>query len=837
MRIALLTAMFVPLAVCAQLRKQPDAAKIRVELRRLNTLGSVLYMAAHPDDENTRAIAYLVNDQMMATAYLSLTRGDGGQNLIGPEIRDQLGVIRTQELLSARRLDGGSQFFTRAIDFGFSKNATETFSIWDKQKILSDVIAVVRQFQPDVILTRFPPDQRAGHGQHTASAILAEEAFDHSNDPNVFPEQLKTYQLWQVKRLYTNTGRWWNEKISEATPGVVAMNVGAYSPLLGESFSELAAESRTQHKSQGFGSAGRRGDAQEFFELVRGDTSHGVFDGINTTWSRVKGGNNVQPLVERALKEYNAEKPSDLVPLLLKIRAEISKLEPGVWRTRKLDEVNVLIQDCLGLYVDVTSDNYWVAPGQSVKTSFEILNRSNVDVSLVQIHSTRVSMDTTFHSALVANIPFTLERNNTLDPVAEYSSPYWLKQPHGLGLFEVADKSLIGTPENQPAVSFDFTFQVAGETLTLKRALAYKWTDPVKGELIRPFEIVPRVMIVLPEKVVLFPDATSKEIHVIVKSGSQGSVRSDVSLKLPAGWESVPAKASVELTRRGEEQKVTFMVTPGKSNITTSIGVVAELGGKTYAQAVQTIQYDHIPTQTLLSKAEIRAVKLDMKKEGQLVAYIAGAGDDIPAALRNMGYKVWEMKDEEITLLNLRQADAVVLGVRAFNTNERLLHVMPEVLEYVKLGGTLVVQYNNNFSLPKDADRIAPYPLSLSSKRVTEENSKVTLLESTHPALNTPNKITEADFDGWVQERGLYFPDKWAPQFDSLLSMHDSSEKPLNGALLVANYGAGHYVYTGLSFFRELPEGVPGAYRLFANLVSMSRTKKPVDASLKSNAR
>ncbi|MFN5429771.1 MAG: PIG-L family deacetylase [Cyclobacteriaceae bacterium] len=272
----------------AQHQKQPSAAEIKLKLNKLNFLGSVLYVAAHPDDENTRAIAFLANDRMASTAYLSMTRGDGGQNLIGSEIRDQLGLIRTQELLAARRIDGGQQFFTRANDFGFSKNAKETFEIWNKEEVLSDVVKVIRQFQPDVILTRFPPDERAGHGHHTASAVLAQEAFDLSNDATKYPKQVEDFGVWQVKRMYTNTGRWWNQTINENTPGILAVNVGGYNMLLGKSYAEIAADSRTQHKSQGFGSPGRRGDAMEFFEFVKGTPStKDFFENVNTGWSRV----------------------------------------------------------------------------------------------------------------------------------------------------------------------------------------------------------------------------------------------------------------------------------------------------------------------------------------------------------------------------------------------------------------------------------------------------------------------------------------------------------------------------------------------------------------------
>jgi LmbE family N-acetylglucosaminyl deacetylase len=813
----------------AQYQNQPSASEIKLKIKKLNFLGSVLYVAAHPDDENTRAIAYLANDRLASTAYLSMTRGDGGQNLIGSEIRDLLGLIRTQELLSARRIDGGQQFFTRANDFGFSKTAKETFEIWNKQEILSDVVRVMRQFQPDVILTRFPPDERAGHGHHTASAILAQEAFDITNDPNQYPDQVKQFGTWQAKRLYTNTGRWWNQTINEKTPGILTMNVGTYNTLLGKSYSEIAAESRTQHKSQGFGSPGRRGDALEFFEYVKGEkTTSDVFDGINTNWSRVKGAEKIQPLVEKLLSDYKEENPSASVAALLTIRKEITTLSPSIWRERKLQEVNQLLQDCAGLFVEVGADNFYVSPGQPLTTTFEIINRSGADISLQSIQSTSVDWDSTVNTSLKNNIPLNFKSKRKLTENVVYSGPYWLKERHSLGLFSFADKNLIGKPESDPSAIFHFNFKINGENLSVAAPLVYKWTDPVKGELSRPFEIVPPVLVNLDKPVYLFANDQPQAVSVLLKSSSSETVSGNLLLELPNGWRAEPAINPFELKKRGEEKTVRITVYPGKEEIKSTVHAVAEVNGKKYDYSLQTIQYDHIPTQTLLPKAEEELLKLNLKKEGTTIGYIRGAGDEVPAALRNMGYEVWEMKNEEITVNNLKKVDAIVLGIRALNTNERIRFIMPDLLNYVKEGGTLIVQYNTSNDLEIDKDKISPYPLTLSRDRVTEENSEVRILKPDHPALNVPNKITNKDFEGWVQERGLYYPNVWDEKFEALLSMNDAGEPARNGSLLVAQYGEGHYVYTGLSFFRELPEGVTGAYKLFANLVSLRKPRPEV---------
>ncbi len=830
--------LIVVLTLCFASRAQnhqPSASEIKLKLKKLNFLGSVLYVAAHPDDENTRAITFLANDRLAATAYLSMTRGDGGQNLIGPEIGELLGLIRTQELLAARRIDGGQQFFTRAIDFGFSKNHQETLEIWNKQEILSDVVRIIRQFQPDVILTRFPADERAGHGHHTSSAILAEEAFEISNNPKIFPDQVKTFGTWQVSALYTNTGRWWNQTINENTPGILTMNVGGFNTLLGKSYSELAAESRTQHKSQGFGSAGMRGDAQEFFEYVKGDRAQKeIFENINTTWARIKGGERIQGLVEKVIGDFVEENPSASVTALLEIRKQIMALENSVWKVRKLSEVEQLIRDCMGLYLEVKATQYMASPGHDVSLSLEVINRSGVAASLDHIKSEPLAIDSTFSIALKNNLPLTFKMVKHIRSDADYSAPYWLKESHATGMYTVKDQSFIGMPENKPAILIHTTVSVLGEKISIQVPVVYKWTDPVKGELVRPFEVVPPVFTNFSQSVFVFKDQSTQLINILIKSASVKKINGLLKLQLPKGWISDPISIPFELNKINEEQKLSFKVKGGSEEFDGSIGAIAEINGQSFSNSVRQIHYDHIPVQTLLPPANARALRINIKKEGSVIGYIKGAGDEIPSSLRNLGYEVWEMKNDEVTSANLKRVNAVVLGIRTLNTNERIRFMMPTLLEYVKEGGSLVVQYNTSNDLEIEADKIAPYPLALSRERVTQEDSEVRILKPEHPALNYPNKITAKDFEGWVQERGLYFPSKWDNSFEALLSMNDKGEPARDGSLLIAKYGAGHYVYTGLSFFRELPEGVPGAYKLLANLVSLSKANNNPSAKVKS---
>jgi LmbE family N-acetylglucosaminyl deacetylase len=822
----------LPSLAFSQSTRQPDAAQIKLKLRKLNVLSSVLYMAAHPDDENTRIITYMANDQLATTGYLSLTRGDGGQNLIGSEIRDLLGLIRTQELQAARRIDGGRQFFSRANDFGFSKSADETFKTWNKDEVLSDVVRVFRQYQPDVIITRFPPDERAGHGHHTASAILAQEAFDAAAKGDSYPELAQQFGTWQTKRLYTNTGRWWNTSINENTPGVITLNVGTYSTLLGQSYSEIAAISRSQHRSQGFGSRGTRGDQLEFLEYVKGEKAEkNIFEGINTTWTRVKGGDKIQPLVVKAIDTFQEDNPAASVSQLIAIRQAILQLPESVWKSRKLEETEQLIVDCLGLFVEVTADQYYVAPGQKVIAGIELVNRSGTDVMVDRIEAPALAVDSTLSLFLKKNALSQVRYVRTMDVSKSYSSPYWLTEPHGVGLFTVLDKSLIGKPENDPAVLFIFSIRVGTEKLKITRPLIFKWTDQARGELARPFEVVPPVFVNLSGNVIIFSNDASQEVKVTVKSASDGELNGNVKLDIPAGWKVTPAMVPFSLSSRGAEKSVSFQVFPSATEETVTLRAIAVTEKGSFDHSIQTIAYDHIPTQTLLPKAEAKLVRINLKKEGSVIGYIRGAGDETPTALRTMGYTVLEMRNEDVTPLNLKRMDAVVLGVRALNTNERIGFLMTELLDYVKNGGTLVVQYN--VANPLKTDRYAPYPLQLSGERVTEEDAAVTFLKPEHAVLNYPNVITAKDFDGWVQERGLYFPTKWDASYETILSMHDKNDAPKESSLLVAKYGSGYYVYTGLSFFRELPEGVAGAYKLFANLVSLHAPKLQAAAPTK----
>jgi LmbE family N-acetylglucosaminyl deacetylase len=818
--------------VQAQAPAKASSADVLHKLQKLNVLGTVLYVAAHPDDENTRLITYLSNEKLYNTGYLSVTRGDGGQNLIGPEISQNLGIIRTQELLQARRTDGGVQFFTRANDFGFSKNAEETFRIWDKEQVLADMVWVIRKFRPDVMITRFPPDERAGHGQHTASAVLAEEAFTAAADPKRFPDQLKYVEVWQPKRLLWNTGVWSfgsQAEFDKYVDKLLKVDVGGYSPLLGESYGEIAAASRSMHKSQGFGASAARGTSIEYLQHTKGDRADKeLLEDVTTNWARVKGGEKIEKLIRKAIDNYNPTNPAAIVPALLAARKELQKLPDTHWKKLKTEAINEVIQDAMGLYLEVTASDYAATPGQPVAFNIEAINRSATPVTIKSINYTFAAKDTTLQNQLSANEPLKYSTTIKLPATIAYSQPYWLRKQGSLGMFAVDGLENVGKPENDAAAQVTFNLTVAGEPLAVTVPVAYKRTDPVEGEVYRPFIVTPPVFVNITEGVYMFADQEPKQVNVRVKAG-KANVSGKVVLDLPKGWKAEPASMAFNLQVKGAEQNVGFVVTPPKGQHETELKAVATIDGKNYSQSLNEISYNHIPAQTTFPEATAKIVKLDLKKDGQKIGYVMGAGDDIPTSLRQIGYDVTMLRDSDMRLNYLQQFDAIILGVRAYNTVDRLKHHQPTLLEYVKNGGNLIVQYNTNHALVMP--NVGPYPLKLSRDRVTVEEAEVRFLKPSHDVLNTPNKITKKDFEGWVQERGLYFPNEWSPEYEAILSSNDPGEPARDGGLLVAKYGKGNYIYTGYSWFRELPAGVPGAYRLFVNLISLGKNNSSGNAA------
>lgn len=825
--IALITA---TTAVYAQKPQKLNSNEIYEKIQKLNFLGTALYIAAHPDDENTRLISYLANNVKARTGYLSLTRGDGGQNLIGPEIRELLGVIRTKELLAARNVDGGEQLFTRANDFGYSKHPEETLEIWDKEKVLSDVVWAIRKFKPDVIINRFNHrTPGTTHGHHTSSAMLSVEAFDLANDKTKYTSQLNYVDAWQPKRLFFNTSWWFygsQEKFEAATkdnPKFVNLDVGVYYPLKGLSNNEIAALASSQHLCQGFGRLTTRGSQPEYLEFLKGDEpkdKEDVFAGINTTWNRIEGGGAIGDILYEIEENFDFNNPGKHIPKLMEAYYLIKDLKDKHWKTIKEKQIKELIQACAGLYLEASAESATAIPNSEIEISFEAINRSDVSMELTSI-TTKLDAKNYFKQANLSNNKKYTYKHTMKVNATSFSSPYWLKNDWELGMYTVNEQELIGLPENPEATQVEFNMIINNLPITFTKNIIRRYSERDKGEIYEPFAVLPKITSKIENKVIIFSDTIAKDVVVSLRSGAN-YINGSVSLEVPEGWQVSPAFIPFGIEQKNDIQNVTFSVKPPVNASEGQLQVVAKVQDKEYRKELVEINYNHIPKQTVLLNSQAKVVRLNIQKSGNNIGYIKGAGDAIPESLRQIGYEVSILDPTEINSENISEYDAIVLGIRAYNVVKELKFKQRFLLDYVKKGGTLIVQYNTN----RGVDVAAPFPLQLSRDRVTDENSNVLILKPEHELLNYPNAITEKDFEGWVQERGLYFPNKWSEEYTPLLMMYDKGDTPKNGSLLIAKYGEGNYIYTGLSFFRELPAGVSGAYKLFANLLSVGNQAK-----------
>ncbi|GFD97134.1 PIG-L domain-containing protein [Alteromonas sp. KUL156] len=819
----LLSFLLISLTISAQKPQKLTSNQIYEKVQKLNFLGSALYIAAHPDDENTRLIAYLSNHEKARTGYLSLTRGDGGQNLIGPEMRELLGVIRTQELLAARNVDGGEQRFSRANDFGYSKHPDETLKIWDKDKVLADVVWAIRTFKPDVIINRFNHrTPGTTHGHHTSSAMLSVEAFDLANDKSKYPEQLKDTDTWRPNRLFFNTS-WWFYGSEEAfekadKSNMLSFDIGTYYPLKGLSNNEVAAIASSQHLCQGFGRLTTRGSQTEYVEFLKGEfpkDKKDIFSGINTTWNRVEGGGEIGDILYDIEQNFDFVNPSKHLPDLLEAYKKVRQLKDSHWRAIKTKELNEIIKACAGLYLEASAESSSSIPSSTINVNFEALNRSFISMELSSITILPEGKNIKKELDLAPNSKQNFKSKINIAKDVSYSSPYWLATQWDLGMYKVNDQKLIGNPESLRPIQIQYNIVIEDQPIAFTIPVVHRYAKRDKGEIYEPFEVLPKVTTKLLNKVLVFSSEKSQKVTVEVRSGAKNT-NGIVTLKAPKGWKVTPNEAKFSIDQKGDIQLIDFMVTPTQNESEGVLKAIAKVEGKSYDKELIEINYSHIPKQSVLLPSQAKVVRMDIKKNGTRIGYIQGSGDAIPESLQQIGYEVTELNVNEING-NLEQFDAIVVGIRAYNTIKELQFKQKYLLEYVKNGGNLIVQYNTN----RGVDVQAPYELQLSRDRVTDEYSKVTLLAKEHSILNYPNKITEADFDGWVQERGLYFPNKWSKEYTSILSMYDKGESVKKGSLLVAKYGKGNYIYTGLSFFRELPAGVSGAYKLFANLLSV----------------
>lgn len=789
--------------------------EIFVNLQKLHSLKRVLYVAAHPDDENTRALAWFSLGEKAETAYFSLTRGDGGQNLIGDELSEELGVLRTQELLAARSHDGAKQYFSRAVDFGYSKSAEESFELWGRETLLSDLVLIIRKFKPDVIVTRFPPDERAGHGHHTASALLAIEAFSKAADTKYNPEQVTAFGTWQATSIYWNTSYWWDENIkdlSEGDPDYLITDIGGYNTQLGMSYNEIGTLARSEHKCQGFGGIIERGSRIEYFKHFGGEKlSNSFFEKTNDTWTDLADA-QLETDFQSALDNFDFVTVSNNVPTLLKILKRLKELPSSYTMDEKIQRCETIIQDCIGLHVEVVGEDFSFIQGSAVTFKANLINRSELAITLSKVElSTGETLG--FEEKLLLNELLALDL--TSNGKTEISNPYWLNEPFTT-LFKVNDPSNFCAPESKPSITVNFTFLVEKETFSISIPATYKWRDPSYGERRRPLICTPSFTASFEQDQLLMKAGERKEIRVKVKS-FKDSLDETIYLSEPNGWTITPNKIEVQLNGIHTEEWFVFTVEASLKAKSGAIFITQDGGDQTpnYSE----IAYDHIPTQALFRTASMQCTAIDAKINKGRVAYIKGVDDAVPQAIEQLGFELDFFEVKDIPSIDFSNYQSVVLGIRIYNVHPELLNYSERLNQYVEIGGNLVMQYNTAYR-SLEGKQFGPYPFDLSRNRVTEEDAEVTFLEPKHQIMNSPNKITKTDFDSWVQERGLYFANNWDEKYTPLFSWADKGEDAQTGALIVTKYGKGQFVYSGISFFRELPNGVVGAYRLFANILS-----------------
>lgn len=814
----------------AQQVRPSKSSEIYRELKTLKHLPKVLYLAAHPDDENTGLLSWLINDQNVETGYLSLTRGDGGQNLLGTEQGAALGLIRTHELLEARKLDGAQQFFTRAIDFGFSKNTTDTFKQWDADSITADVVWVIRKFRPDVIICRFPPTAAAGHGQHAASAVVAEKAFKLAGDKTAFPDQLKYVNVWQPKRVLWNTFRFGNNNTTAENQ--LKVTVGQYDAQLGMGYGELAGLSRSLHKSQGAGTQSVAGIKTEYFSHVIGEPAKAtLFDGITKTWT-LQGNADIDQSLDKIISAFNFNEPDQNLPALLALRKKVAALKDVNLKSDKLKSLDNIILSCVGFMGEVVTNQAEAVAGENHNFKLNLISRAENPVVLENVKW--LSQSESFNRKLSKDSLITIQHDIQIPADAALTEPYWLaKSPTNAATFSVPNDTLIGLPEAESPLNVLLDLKMGTEKFQVQLPLSFKKLDPVRGDVVEALRIVPALELKFTQPLYLVKENEDLHLNLNFKVNSNKQFNNG-KINLVYNGERLGGGDLKSIN--GKDFSVDYVIPKAKlasinsSRLQLDANFVAD--GVTYNKKQVLIQYPHLPSLQYFTPATVAVMKGDIQAKVKKVGYIQGAGDFIPEFLRIAGIQVDVLKDEDFygnldqsngngNQNKLSQYDAIVLGVRANNTEKKLGRWMPFLWSYVKAGGNLVMQYNTNQDTT--VNQLGMYNFSIANKRVTEENAEVTFLNPNHKLLNYPNKITADDFKGWVQERGAYFPDQWDAAYEPLFEMHDINEEPLQGSTLYAQYGKGNFIYTPLAFFRQLPAGNVGAARLFLNFLSAQK--------------
>ncbi|RZJ85992.1 MAG: PIG-L family deacetylase, partial [Chryseobacterium sp.] len=728
---------------------------------------------------------WLINDQNVETGYLSLTRGDGGQNLLGTEQGAALGLIRTHELLEARKLDGAQQFFTRAIDFGFSKNTTDTFKQWDENSITADVVWVIRKFRPDVIICRFPPTAAAGHGQHAASAVLAEKAFKLAGDKTAFPEQLKYVNVWQPQRLLWNTFRFGS--VNTTAENQLKVTVGQYDAQLGMGYGELAGLSRSLHKSQGAGTQSVAGIRTEYFSHVLGEPAKAtLFDGVNQTFT-TKGNADIDQSLDKIISDFNFNQPELSLPALFVLRKKVMALNDLNLKKDKIKSLDNIILSCAGFMGEVVTNQAEAVAGENYNFRLNLISRAENAVVLENVKW--LSQSESFNRKLSKDSLITIEHQLQIPADAALTEPYWLAKPaKDAATFSVPNDTLIGLPEADSPLNVSLSLKIGSEKFQVNLPLSFKKLDPVRGDVVEGLRIIPALELKFTQPLYLVKENEDLHLSLNIKVNSNKKFNSG---KVNLMYKGEQLGSADVKSLNGKDNTINYVIPKAKfatinsNRLQLDANFVAD--GVTYNKKQILIQYPHLSSLQYFAPATVVVMKGDIQAKVKKLGYIQGAGDFIPEFLRIAGIQVDVLKDEDFygnldeaggngNQNKLSQYDAIVMGVRANNTEKKLGRWMPFLWFYVKAGGNLVMQYNTNQDTT--VDQMGMYNFSIANKRVTEENAAVKFLNPNHKLLNFPNKITADDFNGWVQERGAYFPDQWDAAYEPLFEMHDTGEEP-----------------------------------------------------------
>lgn len=854
----------LPFTLRAQVRPIYDngAAGLGQLLKRLQTTASVLHTAAHPDDEDSGLLAYLARKEQARTAYLALNRGDGGQNVIGEELFEQLGIIRSEELLQARRLDGGGQFFTRVMDYGFSKKREEAARIWGEQLTLGDMVRAIRLFRPLVIISRFSGTPADGHGQHQLAGYLTPIAFKAAADPKMFPEHFQEgLAPWQAKKLYRSQGF----RADAANPPSLVLNTGEYDSLIGRSYFEVAMEGRSQHKSQEMGVLELRGRNTSGMNLVESsvdkkDKEMSVFDGIDISIKGIAGLTNnseepfarklaeLQETAETALKSYDVYNPQKLIPVLAKgykqaADAEMSTRNPDSKRMlrQKADEFAKALQMAAGVVVDALSDTDTLVAGDTTNVGVRVFAPDNSDVKVKSVSLKTPKSWTTQNSTEPAQpeTGFRPRRETAFNASffkltsaqdAKPTQPYWMENPRNKNYtFDWNDPDSKNLPFQNPLVTAEVKMEIGGQEITAEREVQYRYSDDIRGEIRRDLNIVPAATVGLESNLLIAPVSNKPAKHRLVMTVTNNSPREmkgTAKFNVPSGWTLSPNSSSFALKAKGEKTALEFELTIPANTKPDSykLTAVATVDGKDYDWQMQTIAYPHIQTHRIYSKGDVTAQVLDLKIAPVKIGYIMGSGDKVPQAIQRLGLNVTMLDEKMLSTGNLNQFDTIVIGVRASQVRPDYVANNGRLIEFIKNGGTLITQYQQQeyvrYGLP-------PLPAKMDGNiRTVDENAPVKILQPTNPVFNSPNKITDKDFENWVQERNLYTLTSWDEKYVPLLETHDEGEPESKGGMLYAEIGKGKFVYSSYSWFRQLTVGNPGAYRIFANMLSLGARKK-----------